>query len=1121
MIGIINTQVGRRTEPSPGFEVGPSSLIGILPASPDQVIGPSGIPSAEAFGSINVIGNQAISPGGIASAQNVGSHRLVVSGAPITFVNVGTGANGSGNISVTLPSGLQNNDLGIIVCNTDGNAAVTFPAGWAKVDETTSSFMSGRWAWKRLLASESGTTVAITKSDPGAASVAVWRGVIGTGNPYSTKSVQANASASAIAASTITPASGETVLFIGALDDNGSSTAPAGSNPTFVERLDYSGSGSNYGILNISEGTSDGAATGARSSSVTGSGPSVGFLLALTPDIPTQTISVSGIASGESIGSHYAFNGQAVFPSGIGSQQGIGAPIVAGPIIAPGIPSKESFGTPNVYGPLYMVISGITSKQAFGNSIISKGAAPPTELVSATGLWTLWLADATTMTRIAPLTYATQRRIQMDLNRPGTLTFTYPLSDPTADSIQPVSTCVMAYRDGVLRWSGPVWATDEDPVSETLQVRCTGWLEILNKRVLWLTSSASSPGISNGSFAGNSTGWSAGTYISGDGHTANGCLEISNQTSTATVTGTLSKEHLYEISFWAKRTVVGAYDAAVTGTGFQILVPKSPTTGWVQYKGLLKPTSDSSWFMNITSTAVGTVRFDDFTITELTYQRLRLNPGTPDFASFPGLVIAEVLDELALDTPACPITLGTIQTTTPAIRRTYKRFDNVGRIIQELTDVENGVDIDVDPATRKLNVWNKKGYRPNWADQAQAYWNLITSRTGVVRWFKMAGTTTTVTDEMGNGNITLPFAPGRSSYAPLRGPTNYSGAVNWVGATMPMTGWSLTNTSFTMEFVVGDLHTASSQPALPGYLFRVNETSGALREVCIYIPAITAGVTPQIDSNRIAFQIENSVMMTDPRLQDYRHGSYANSGAAARASGYIYHFVRDHNADLTSIYVNGILAAQSNIGPFTYTTPATAKVFGDATGSQWVGGYFDEIVFYNRALSADEVIESNVAAGFLPTTRQTYFGYNSGPGNISSFGRTRDVSSMANRVAATGKIGSGTSSNTDSFSTYGIILEDVVSLSNVSDSYVLATAAAEETIVRGGPRATYSFALRPDAPEQPFIDFDVGDTCYLSARWPDGTMILSNQLIRVFGFTIDISDEGVEVVSSVRTAADQ
>lgn len=84
---------------------------------------------------------------------------------------------------------------------------------------------------------------------------------------------------------------------------------------------------------------------------------------------------------------------------------------------------------------------------------------------------------------IGELTQARNKQIQIQLNRPGSCTFTVPLLDALTAEIDPLTTCILAYRGDELKWSGPVWTMEESAPDDSVQVSAIGWLELLNHRL--------------------------------------------------------------------------------------------------------------------------------------------------------------------------------------------------------------------------------------------------------------------------------------------------------------------------------------------------------------------------------------------------------------------------------------------------------------------------------------------------------------------------------------------------------------------------------------------------------------------------------------------------------------
>ena len=87
--------------------------------------------------------------------------------------------------------------------------------------------------------------------------------------------------------------------------------------------------------------------------------------------------------------------------------------------------------------------------------------------------------------RIGEISNASNRNLQLQLNRPGSASFNIPLTDSIASEIIPQKTCILAYRDNQIRWSGPVWGMQEQASSgqETLTVNAMGWAELAKHRL--------------------------------------------------------------------------------------------------------------------------------------------------------------------------------------------------------------------------------------------------------------------------------------------------------------------------------------------------------------------------------------------------------------------------------------------------------------------------------------------------------------------------------------------------------------------------------------------------------------------------------------------------------------
>lgn len=98
--------------------------------------------------------------------------------------------------------------------------------------------------------------------------------------------------------------------------------------------------------------------------------------------------------------------------------------------------------------------------------------------------WKFMLADSTTFSPIAELEGAKDRSIDYVLNRGGGLSFKLNMNKSSASKIEVLSTCVIAYCNGIPQWSGPVWTINENAASGTMTVNAVGWQRLLERRLI-------------------------------------------------------------------------------------------------------------------------------------------------------------------------------------------------------------------------------------------------------------------------------------------------------------------------------------------------------------------------------------------------------------------------------------------------------------------------------------------------------------------------------------------------------------------------------------------------------------------------------------------------------------
>lgn len=86
-------------------------------------------------------------------------------------------------------------------------------------------------------------------------------------------------------------------------------------------------------------------------------------------------------------------------------------------------------------------------------------------------------------------TQARDKKIDMTLNKPGQISFRVPLTSTAAAQIvnYEILRCIVVYSDDangvpVPRWSGPIWNVELVTDSNSVNVTCVGWFELLNRR---------------------------------------------------------------------------------------------------------------------------------------------------------------------------------------------------------------------------------------------------------------------------------------------------------------------------------------------------------------------------------------------------------------------------------------------------------------------------------------------------------------------------------------------------------------------------------------------------------------------------------------------------------------
>ncbi len=156
--------------------------------------------------------------------------------------------------------------------------------------------------------------------------------------------------------------------------------------------------------------------------------------------------------------------------------------------IVSALPEPNTFGTPSVY--ILIVASSIPPREQFGSHLVSSRLIVYSDNFPLRQKWQIYLAYSAHIvpgTSSKPptaglLSLASDMQLDIILNRPGACKFAVPLDDIASSLVVPLQTCILAVRDGIVRWSGPVKTVDQDLSSNSMSVSAEGWLSLLDGR---------------------------------------------------------------------------------------------------------------------------------------------------------------------------------------------------------------------------------------------------------------------------------------------------------------------------------------------------------------------------------------------------------------------------------------------------------------------------------------------------------------------------------------------------------------------------------------------------------------------------------------------------------------
>lgn len=380
------------------------------------------------------------------------------------------------------------------------------------------------------------------------------------------------------------------------------------------------------------------------------------------------------------------------------------------------------------------------------------------------------LVRTSNLSPIGVLARASNKSFSVGLNQTGDASFALPIFDRLADAIVPLQTALIIYRNRVAIFGGPIISVQEDGPSATIQVAAKGWFHLLERRIMRMTTPANpSVSMTNPSFASSTTGWDvySGTTITRDtvvfdSSTASGKLTNSGSTSVmggqGKFTGTNPVAgHDYILTFkWRYTTsltnlaaiaaLVGAnplvyfafgsfspddvaiynipWQTASKDTWYTVTIPWTPmrtdvtwtsSTSYAKFPGKGYGSTNAA-FRFYCYTGVASLNLpadltfwvDSFSLTATSLPILQKTYSTTEACTIASGIITDMNADASSG-----ITVGTAPSTATRTR-TYKKYDNVGRAIQELAEVENGYDWYINPTTRVFDMYSSRGTtRPN------------------------------------------------------------------------------------------------------------------------------------------------------------------------------------------------------------------------------------------------------------------------------------------------------------------------------------------------------------------------------------------------------------------------
>lgn len=686
---------------------------------------------------------------------------------------------------------------------------------------------------------------------------------------------------------------------------------------------------------------------------------------------------------------------------------------------------------------------------------------------------TFYIASVSTMTRLARIVKISNISINLQLNSPGTISFTVDKSDNSAYTagLTPLDKCILVYRDGNLVWSGPILTSEETASGDRKEVSITaiGWAEILNHRLIRSTPgySLTTSGITftNATFESALSGWTA----------ANGSV-ARDTVVFRTGAGSLRLAENIATGLWNGVPIESSMQAAALGS---------------------TPTSGKRYRLNFFARARRDARFYNSQppYVEVLESGVRVGYTALSnlFNSGTHVGVGTVVTETTYTTTGTFIA-NNVEWVSSGVTPTFRFAWDVNPTQFYDSEQETGVAWNVTTGNYPVDVGSSLEFTTDGAGFFEGFQQGMRgdldsgkSYTCVVSFF-------------------IPVTPVNGSFYVFDNTSASIGSsVNL--NTLPPGDYNLTFT-FTPTTNVPLGFAMSAQMAVASTFIRMD----------------------RIIIKETATDTDNLLNVDDVTLQEYLgDGIYANQDAGAIAIA----LLNKANTDgATKITPGSVQPTQ----PRTITYQQFSNIGKEIKSLSDIESGYDYVVdpitralnIYNRtnATNFPSTPGGTFASGpswiySADRTSTLRFDYGVGKDNLSSIVKRLDGSTVVNRLNVKGKYALGQASDATSQSTYGVF-EDVISLPDVVDAStsVLPFYANAEIAFRKNPKVTYDISVKPgDNSPKLFVDFNIGDRGTINTGANVFSGVQTNQAIRIFGVQLSVDAEGNERISGLQLSA--